>query len=379
MTVTTKEQTPALVQYVESTEMEKKLMEVLPPGVKLEAFRRAAITCIRNDPKIMACTTASVALAIYEAASLGLTPDGLLGHAYIVPFKGVATLMIGWRGFIALARRSGEIAKVETRLVFEGDAFEFEYGSKPEIRHRPKGNDQGTVLYAYAIAFFKDGTTQFEVMSAESVENTRERSKAGNDGPWVTDWGEMARKTPLRKLSKYLPMQPNDMRAVVADEYREQGLQAQVKDADFRVIGDYHREPETTREPGETAAQAKVRAAAAETAPKPEAAKSAEAPKAETATPATEGQPDDQGPSRKRKSAKAEPAEEYTGAKPATETGASVTQEQAEQITAALKDRQVPQAEWQALKAKLGAKTAFTIRAADFTRVMEWIHTGELK
>ena len=51
----------------------------------------------------------------------------------------------------------------------------------------------------------------------------RQQSKAGNKGPWVTHFEEMAKKTALRRLFKYLPVSLEIQRAVVMDESNERG------------------------------------------------------------------------------------------------------------------------------------------------------------
>ena len=82
------------------------------------------------------------------------------------------------------------------------------------LRHEPNFTDPGEPLGAYAVCLFKDGQTDFEFMSLKQIEAIRGRSKAGDSGPWKTDWSEMARKTAIRRLSKRLPVD-SDMSRVV--------------------------------------------------------------------------------------------------------------------------------------------------------------------
>ena len=77
----------------------------------------------------------------------------------------------------------------------------------------------------YAVAFFNDGSTQFEVMVKAEVEAIRKRSRAYGSGPWVSDFEEMAKKTVVRRLSKYLPQSPEMARALE--------IQAMAEDGDF--------------------------------------------------------------------------------------------------------------------------------------------------
>ena len=97
---------------------------------------------------------------------------------------------------MSLARRSGTVRQIEARLVYDCDVFSIELGLTPSIRHIPdlEGQDDAKVVYAYAVATLTDGAKQFEYMTRKELDAIRRRSKAGNNGPWVTDEGEMQRK-----------------------------------------------------------------------------------------------------------------------------------------------------------------------------------------
>ena len=75
----------------------------------------------------------------------------------------------------------------------------------------------------YAVANLKNGGIQFEVMSRSEIEAIRKQSKAGTSGPWVNHWDEMAKKTVIRRLFKYLPVSIEAARAVEVDEKADRG------------------------------------------------------------------------------------------------------------------------------------------------------------
>lgn len=203
----------AIKQYLETAR--DKLAEVLPKYLTPERLIRVAVAALSRAPKLALCTRESILLAIMEAGQLGLEAGSPLGHAYLVPFENrkagriEATLIIGYKGLIELARRSGQVACAEARVVYAGDVFDCEYGLHPRLTHRPCWTaDRGQPLLAYAIIRMKgegeDAIT--EVMTRDDIERIRARSRAGTDGPWVTDWDMMARKTVLRRALKYAPM-----------------------------------------------------------------------------------------------------------------------------------------------------------------------------
>jgi recombination protein RecT len=209
----------------------------LPRHMTAERMARIVLTDMRRVPKLMQCTQQSLAGAIMAAAQLGLEPGNGLGHAYLLPFdkrakvqgkwETVATecqLIIGYRGMIDLARRSGQIISLSARAVHENDHFMYRYGLDETVEHIPADGDRGRLTYVYAVAKLKDGGVQFEVLSKTEVDKARDASKASSSGPWVDHYEEMAKKTAIRRLFKYLPVSVEMSRAVSLDEQAEAGI-----------------------------------------------------------------------------------------------------------------------------------------------------------
>jgi recombination protein RecT len=208
-----------------------QLQMALPKHLTVDRLMRVAITSIQRTPKLLECDQISLLGAVMQAAQLGLEPDGVLGHAYLIPFwngrRGVFEVQFlpGYKGLIDLARRSGQVDTVEARVVRSGDIFQYEFGLIPKLVHKPKfGSSAGEAIAVYAVAGLKSGARQFDVMSIEEVNAIRERSRAKDNGPWVTDYEEMAKKTVLRRLCKLLPASVELQRAVALDELAERGV-----------------------------------------------------------------------------------------------------------------------------------------------------------
>lgn len=205
--------------------LEGQLALALPKHIRVERMMRICLTTVQRIPALLDCTQASVLGSILQAAQLGLEPDGILGEAYLIPYKGTCQLICGYKGLLKLARNSGQISTVYSRVVREKDVFKYAYGIKDVLKHVPSLDpDPGMVTHVYAVAKLKDGGVQFEVMSTHEIEAIRKRSKAGQSGPWVTDWDEMAKKTTIRRLSKTLPASVELARAVVLDEQVDANL-----------------------------------------------------------------------------------------------------------------------------------------------------------
>lgn len=190
--------------------------KALPSHLGVDRLLRVAMTCISSTPKLQECSASSLLGSILKCAELGLEPGGALGHAYLVPFKGVCTLIIGYRGLIELARRSGDLSQIEAHVVYSNDTFELEYGLNSKLRHVPMlSGDRGRALAVYCVARLRDGGTHVEVMTAQEIDAIQARSLSGSSGPWKTDWSEMARKTVVRRAAKYLPLSSERMAAAL--------------------------------------------------------------------------------------------------------------------------------------------------------------------
>jgi recombination protein RecT len=199
-----------------------KLAEVMPKHMSADRLMRIAIAACSRTPALLQCTPMSVLNAVMQGAQLGLEPGGPLGDAYLVPYKDQCQFIPGYRGLISLARRSGQIQSIEAHVVHAKDKFTCRYGLDSKLEHEPDwSEDPGPVVAVYAVAKLKDGGTQCEVMTKTQVDKIRARSKASGSGPWVSDYEEMARKTVVRRLCKYLPLSVELAQALEADSSAE--------------------------------------------------------------------------------------------------------------------------------------------------------------
>ena len=186
----------------------------LPKHLTSDRLLRVAMTSIQKTPKLLDCTPQSLLACVMTCAQLGLEPDQFLGQAYLVPYGNVCTLIPGYRGYIALARRSGELQTLSAQVVYSNDEFSLQYGVEDTLIHKPALNGRGEAIGAYCVFKYKDGGYSFDWMSKEDIEKIRKRSKASDNGPWVTDWDEMAKKTVIKRHAKLAPLSVEFQKAV---------------------------------------------------------------------------------------------------------------------------------------------------------------------
>ena len=221
--VTTEQKPKTMRDYVNS--MQGEIAKALPSVITPERFTRMVFTALSSNPKLQECTPQSFLGAMMAAAQMGTEVNTSLGQAYILPYynkgKMEATYILGYRGLIDLAYRSGEIKSIQAHEVYENDEFSYEYGLEPKLRHVPAKTDRGEVTHFYAVFTTKDGGFGFEVMSIEDVRAfARKYSKSfGNaSSPWTTNFNAMAKKTLLKQILKYAPLKTEFVRGITQDE-----------------------------------------------------------------------------------------------------------------------------------------------------------------
>lgn len=242
--VAVRENTPIAKLEANLANGAEKFKMALPSHISPEKFQRTIMTAAQTNPSLLTADRQSLLVAAMKAAQDGLLPDGR--EAALVPFstsqkdaqgKWIKVAQVQYMPMAYGVRKkilqSGEISNLQTGVVyrreFEAGAFLYEIGLANPIRHRPMldltADDVAdeNIVAAYSIANLKDGTVSVEVMRRVEIDKVRQQSQTGAlgqtvkfganagkaieaKGPWVDWFGEMARKTVMRRHSKTLPM-----------------------------------------------------------------------------------------------------------------------------------------------------------------------------
>jgi recombination protein RecT len=203
-----------------------KALAATPEEAKKVAQRlaRMFLTSCMRQPALLDCSQQSIALTLLSAAQLGLEIDGR--HAHAVPFKNhkkggqlECQLIPDYKGLVQVVMRSGLISSIHADAVCDKDEFEVDRGRI--LKHRINYREPRGPAYAYyVLVTFKDGSEKCEVMTVDEIEQVRARSKASDDGPWQTDYNEMAKKTVFKRAYKWLPVSAEVAMAVDEVEHR---------------------------------------------------------------------------------------------------------------------------------------------------------------
>jgi recombination protein RecT len=223
---------------------------VLPSHIKPDKFQRTLLTAVQSNPDLLNSDRQSLLTSCMKAAQDGLLPDGreaalvkfstrqkIDGQWVIVALVQYMPMAFGLRKKIL---QSGEVKDIFAAVVYrqeiETGRFIYEEGSERMLRHKPLLDPEfdptdDDIALAYSVATFADGTKSFEVMRRGEINKVRQVSQTGATGrtdrqgnaiepkgPWVDWFSEMAKKTVMRRHSKFLPMSGDILLDVEGDD-----------------------------------------------------------------------------------------------------------------------------------------------------------------
>jgi len=233
------------------------VQSMVPKHMTPERLMRVSLACISRTPTLAKCTLESLVGAVTSCAVMGLEPN-LIGHAYLVPFwnnkikKYETQFQIGYRGYINLARNTGDVDKIDALPVCENDIAVYIQGTDSQIVHFPYAmaktlreemftihrdddsstkmmkmilqgalvdwkernpQSQGNVTSYYSYYKLKTGGNGFRIMTKPEVEEHRDKFTKSKDkdtkeitGPWKDNFDAMALKTVIKQMVKFIPM-----------------------------------------------------------------------------------------------------------------------------------------------------------------------------
>lgn len=190
----------------------------LPKHLTPDRMMRVALTAANRNPKLLQCTPESFLGCLMTCSQVGLEPDGR--NAHLIPYGDQCTVIFDWKGLVSLARRNGVICT--PKLVCQNDTFTVEEDDgtgKSAVHHvidytKPRGE-----IYAVYSRARINEDVDYEIMTRDEVEYVRNNySRAKDADAWRKAWGEMAKKTVIRRHSKRWPLDPEAAAAFEDEE-----------------------------------------------------------------------------------------------------------------------------------------------------------------
>jgi len=182
------------------------------PGLPARSFKSAMLSqMVRSKAaaKLMECSLPSFLNCASTFAGLGLMPDGVTGQAYMLPFKGIATPVIGYKGYNTLGERAGRT--IDGDVVRDGDQFDWGRGTEQWVKHKNIAPAGARITHAWAVASAPNRTPLVVVLPIEDLEAVRAKAPAGNysDSPWMDlkiGRPAMYSKSAKRRLARGMPL-----------------------------------------------------------------------------------------------------------------------------------------------------------------------------
>ena len=222
--------TPAKMNFstaLKSAPFQDRLKQAIPDPKKRNKFQTAVITAVANNPQMRDCTPQSIFSAALIGGELDLTPSPQMGQYYLVKYGDKATFMLGYRGMLQLALRSGQYRRLNVLTVKEGELvswnplteeIELNVVTDPVLREQlaPAGY---VASFEYVNGFRKTIYWTQAQMEAHAQKYSRDYQRNGKDSAfWGQNFEAMAHKTMLRQLiSKWGVMSTELQTAIEAD------------------------------------------------------------------------------------------------------------------------------------------------------------------
>ena len=204
--------------------MAHEFERALPGKIGVERMMRIAMTAILKTPTLALCEPVTFMGALLQALQLGLEVNTPLGQAYLIPRQKKdrngkflyweCNFQMGYQGLLDLCYRYGKYKRITAEVVYEGDYFDYRYGTRQFLDHQPAGKPGSKPTHVWALYELENGGERFIVWTwAEAMAHGEEFSDSFNkDKPWASPWlanetaqEEMAKKSVLKALLKYAP------------------------------------------------------------------------------------------------------------------------------------------------------------------------------
>ena len=191
----------------------------LPKNFNKQRFLQNCMTVLQDGTADFSnCDAKTVVRTLMKGAFLNL--DFFNGECYAIPYGNKVQFQTDYKGEIKLAKMyaTNPIKDIYAKLVREGDEFTEEIiNGQQTVSFRPKAFSDGEIIGAFAVCLYKDGSMIYDTMSKTEIDHTRNAfSKAANSKAWKESYGEMAKKTVLRRLCKLIDLNFETIEAKMA-------------------------------------------------------------------------------------------------------------------------------------------------------------------
>lgn len=222
LTVQQKQNLVSIKNTLNSENIYKRIQEML--GRKPDSYITSVMQVVSSNSLLANVDAESITGAVFTACALNLPLNNSLGLAYIVPFKGSAQLQIGYKGFLQLAQRTGQIKSINAIAVYDTDTEESVLKRLTSLL--PQKVTGEIIGYTGRLETIT-GFIAHISMTNEELEKHADKysqtyksakSKGQNYSVWHQQWDAMCKKTVIKALMKYCPMSVELQQAITSDQ-----------------------------------------------------------------------------------------------------------------------------------------------------------------
>ena len=245
--------------FMTSEGIKKKVNEIIGSKEKGARFISSIVSAVSTNPQLGQCENASILSGALLGESLNLSPSPQLGRYYLVPFKDksrgmVAQFILGYKGYLELAQRSGQYKDINVIEVKEG-----EYKGRNSLNGNPTfefivdddvRDTKETIGYMATFTLI-NGFTKTIYMTKKQMEDHALQYSSGYRADkknktaytfWTKDFDGMAFKTLLRQLISKWGIMSVDMQTAyegdmaVINEDGSKNYVDNVPEAEFEIV-----------------------------------------------------------------------------------------------------------------------------------------------
>lgn len=239
---------PTFSMEIRSNMYQYLIKQTLGDPKRVERYTAAIMSAVATNPQLQTCEAKTILSGSLLAESLNLAHSPQLGHYYLVPFNNrkqgttEAQFILGYKGYIQLAARSGNYKHINVMEIKEGELVSYNPFDEEIILNPIQDVDERektpTIGY-YAMFEYTNGFKKVIYWSkAQMLAHADKYSKAFNKASyekllngeipdkdlwkyssfWYKDFDSMAKKTMLRQLiSKWGVMSVDMTQAIETD------------------------------------------------------------------------------------------------------------------------------------------------------------------
>ena len=193
------------------------------------AYAASIIDLYNTDKTLQACDPSKVMAEVLKAVSLKLPINKQLGFAYIIPYAGTPTFILGYKGLLQLCMRTGAYRHINAGPVYEGELQSIDKLRGDVDLSGEATSDKVVGYFAYIETLNGFAKALYWPMD-KLMAHAKKYSKNFNGQIWQQNFDEMATKTVLRYLLSHWGVMSVDMVSAMSVDNTEQADNAIVSD-----------------------------------------------------------------------------------------------------------------------------------------------------